>query len=256
MEIELKKELLFTTNTSFARLLQLGSDAMTLYMFYLYTSNHQDNQSVYATTSYCQKGLGWSKERVTKNKKILEDDNWIETVIRRNAKGVIQKHYVKVKFRVANAHILETHPLDIPPVANHTTNTPIENKIHQEKEISSFNKEEELNSPINNIQPIQVKQFIFEEELDKLLVDNPNTSPETTKMCRIVHWYIKIKHIDCRTKEEWVAMRGRLFKSAKLLLGYSRDDLEYVVQYLENKNLSWTLETIVKLASEIINNNK
>ena len=80
-DIDLKKELLATTSTSFKKLLELGSDAMALYMFYLYTSNYQDNQQVFASVRFIAKGIGWTKERVHKNNKLLKENGWIEEII-------------------------------------------------------------------------------------------------------------------------------------------------------------------------------
>lgn len=132
IEINLKNELLTTTNTSFRRLLELGGDAMALYMFYLYTSNWQDNQSPKAVTSFTAKGLGWSVSKVIKNKKLLIKNGWIEEKQTRGEDGRIKGHYITVKYRVSTQNTTPPNfqRVDNPGCGFSETNTPIINKIH------------------------------------------------------------------------------------------------------------------------------
>ena len=151
--IDLKKELLATTSTSFRKLLDLGTDAMALYMFYLYTSNNQNNQQCWATLRYVAEGIGWSKDKVAKYNKVLKKEGWIEEIVQRDELGKIKGWYVKVNYRVTSGIIpdksscLKTQTLDNPDTGESGQNTPLKSKEQHKKENTplgevevSFNK--------------------------------------------------------------------------------------------------------------------
>lgn len=138
--IDMKKELLATTSTSFRKLLELGSDAMALYMFYLYTSNYQDNQQVFASVRFIAKGMGWTKDRVVKNNKLLKESGWIEEIIKKNLEGKIEGWYTKVNYRVTSGtipeknHIPDFQNLVLPESGFSGQNAPLRNKIQHKEE--------------------------------------------------------------------------------------------------------------------------
>lgn len=67
-----------------------------LYMFYLYTAKWQNNWSIRATTGYTSKAVGMGIDSVIKHKKKLIDLGLIEDIQRRNDKGAIEGHYIKI----------------------------------------------------------------------------------------------------------------------------------------------------------------
>lgn len=158
IDIDLKNELLATTNTSFRRLLELGGDAVALYMFYLYTSNWQDNKSPKATNTYVEKGLGWGRMKVVNAKNKLLQAGWVEDRILRDEKGKIVGHYVTVKYRVSHS---TTNPLvEKSTSGENATNTPIINKILL-KDNKIHHKDSECVSVIKDIDnsELQVKKY-------------------------------------------------------------------------------------------------
>ena len=98
-----RRILLFTTLTS-SRLFKLNSDALALYHFYTLTAVRQSsalghpNNTIKATSSYCMKGLGWGKERFFKAKKLLIDNGFVESVVRKDEGGTIEGYYVKLHY--------------------------------------------------------------------------------------------------------------------------------------------------------------
>ena len=137
--IDLKKELLATTSTSFKKLLELGSDPMALYMFYLYTSNYQDNQRVLASVRFIAKGLRWTKERVVKNNKLLKSECWIEEIINKDSEGKVTGWFVKVNYRVTSGtipeknHIPDFQNLVCPESGYLGQNAPLRNEMQHEE---------------------------------------------------------------------------------------------------------------------------
>ena len=98
-----RRILLFTTLTS-SRLFKLNSDALALYHFYTLTAVRQSsalghpNNTIKATSSYCMKGLGWGKERFFKAKKLLIDNGFVESIVRKDEGGTIEGYYVKLHY--------------------------------------------------------------------------------------------------------------------------------------------------------------
>lgn len=82
--------------------------------------------------------------------------------------------------------------------------------------------------------------FSFEKESAKLL------NPPLNETCRIVHWYITVSKTTCKTKQEWVKVKARLFSEASVLTGYTNEQLESLAGYFDEKKLSWRLSTLSK----------
>lgn len=75
-----------------------GESLNWLYDFYYYTAKWQKTNTPKATTSYVAKGLGWTEEKVQKNKKGLKELGLIEDIQSVDERGKIKGHYVYVKF--------------------------------------------------------------------------------------------------------------------------------------------------------------
>ena len=74
-----------------------ASDMIALYTFYYYTAKWQKTNQPKAVSSYVQKGLKISKERISKAKEILIKEKMIKDIQRRKD-GKIAGHYIKVMF--------------------------------------------------------------------------------------------------------------------------------------------------------------
>lgn len=74
------------------------SDLIGLYCFYYYTAKWQKTNIIKCSTSYVQKGLAWSKDRVIKSKKVLQKMKLIETRVRKNKEGQVTGWYIKINY--------------------------------------------------------------------------------------------------------------------------------------------------------------
>ncbi len=86
---------------TFKRMLAIGQKAFpgmwALYCFYFNKAREDETNQPWAVDKYCMKGLGWSKDRFHKAKKLLLEHGFIESVVKRNeANNLIAKHYIKV----------------------------------------------------------------------------------------------------------------------------------------------------------------
>jgi hypothetical protein len=83
-------------------LLKESRDAALLYSFYCNCSRRQNTNSVYATNTFCKRGLQWGDHKFKKAKKILIDKNLISLKVERHKdgenKGRIKKTYVKIHY--------------------------------------------------------------------------------------------------------------------------------------------------------------
>jgi hypothetical protein len=99
---ELEKEIVIVTTLSLIRLFDLNPDAVTLYIFYCKNAKLQDTSSVYATDTFCMKGLKWGDKKLYKIKKILIDNGFITQDIRRNDEGKIEGYFIKIHYLIHN----------------------------------------------------------------------------------------------------------------------------------------------------------
>lgn len=84
---------------TYERFMSMGRgwpDAWALYCYYYYTARKQKTNQIKATNPYCENGLNWRHERLIRVKKTLIQAGFIETISRRNEKGEVVGHYVKV----------------------------------------------------------------------------------------------------------------------------------------------------------------
>jgi hypothetical protein len=88
------------TNITMTRLLTQKNPAnlIALYCFLLATANRQRTQIVFANEWFIGQALKWSEAKVSYVKKQLRGLKLIETIARRDAKGRVQKHYVRLAF--------------------------------------------------------------------------------------------------------------------------------------------------------------
>ena len=77
-----------------------GADAVALYSFYYMTAKKQETNQVWASQSFCMKGLKWGDVRFLRAKKLLEKYDLIEII---KGKGMNDKWYIKVKYVRSNS---------------------------------------------------------------------------------------------------------------------------------------------------------
>lgn len=88
--------------------------------------------------------------------------------------------------------------------------------------------------------------FIFKEELEALW--NSGWKPK-----KIIYNYFVRKNIVHENVKQFDSAVARYLRPAQALEGYSSKQIESVMDYLDDKKLSWTLETIAKNISEVVN---
>lgn len=142
--IDLENEVCVTSLQTLQSLFSRDSDAVSLYMFYTMCAKKQGTESIRATNGFCQNGLHWGKNRFFKAKRILEEMGLIEEVIRRDLNGLIQGHYIRVKYlwKAKESSVLVSHPVDQPDGGFQPTNALDNNNIN------ALDKENKNASPI------------------------------------------------------------------------------------------------------------
>jgi len=102
------------TKPSVDRILKMDNpgDCLALYTFYCYTRKWQKNSSVYATSFFAMKALGWGKDRFHNAKKQLKAGGFVED-IHRNVDGGKIRWFVAVKFAQSST-TPDNHPTENP----------------------------------------------------------------------------------------------------------------------------------------------
>ncbi len=101
------------TKPSVDRILKMDSpgDCLALYTFYCYTRKWQKNSSVYATSEFAMKALGWGRDRFTNAKRQLKEQEFIEDVKRLDEHNRVVGWYVGIRYAqtatLANFHTTE-----------------------------------------------------------------------------------------------------------------------------------------------------
>ena len=122
---------------------------------------------------------------------------------------------------------------------NHNTNTLILNPIQVATTKESVKDD-------NKNPTKEVKPFVFKEELKTL-------GESKWKPKLIVYNYFLRKNMVFENREQFNSAVGRFLKPAQQLDGYSSKQIQATMDYLDNKKLSWSLETIAKNISEVVN---
>lgn len=171
--------------------------------------------SVRNITSQLQEGV----DAVSSAVKELEDYGVLTRTKYQNDKG----HWC-VEYQ------LMENPIQGKPVQGKPPN--ISKQELSKKELS--NKEETIYTPAIAVVD---KPFSFDEELSKLASDS-------RKHIKIIAWYLSEKNIECKTKKELDSTIKRYVKPASLLTGYTGAELRSRIKSMNNKGLTWTLDTL------------
>lgn len=84
-----------------------GQVAITLYMFYQKQVPIQGTTRLYATNSFCIKGLRWDKDKFYAAKKMLKDTGFVRDEQDKDGKGRILKTYVVLCARLRKVEVEE-----------------------------------------------------------------------------------------------------------------------------------------------------
>lgn len=140
------------------KLLSLGSEPLSLYVFYCITAKRQSIAlrkrivTIRATETYCMAALGWGQLKFRNAKKILLDQELIKNVVKKTDEGKIIGYYIQINYVPIETSGLKNQSLDktsrwmTPRVDESTPNTDIYNNINTDKK----------NNALSPISPIGV----------------------------------------------------------------------------------------------------
>lgn len=168
---KLDDELFILTYITVNRLFDIGSDACFLYLFYCKCAKLQKTKSIYATDSFCMKGIGWGKTRFYNAKKLLIENSLIQIKQTRDKDGKLNKTFIIINyFPLNNYNVDKSYRCPrFPDSGEWETNAYNININAYEEEISndiSSNASEEISRDISS----GVLTNSFQEEAES--VDN------------------------------------------------------------------------------------
>lgn len=232
-----------TNATTDQRLLSKGKNgvyAYLLYHFYATQSAIQRTNQVWVTDYFCRKGLHWGRERMKIAKKILLDEGIIEETPQAvKGKEGFQKKYVKIHFLLENSKETIKHATTETHLREGSTNALDKNINALDKNINTCDKSREgTKSKLKEELP-----FSCEQELNKL-VDSPRRD------LHIIGIYWKYKNFKFENRKQFEVSLKRELKPVQNLIPYQDDRIFEVIDYLDEKNFKWTLETVFKYINE------
>lgn len=253
-EIELEKKIVMLTTKTVEFLLSKNPDALSLYLFYIKNAKIQKTNSIFNVESFGMKGMGWGRDRYRKAKQILVEEGFIEDITRKNEKGVIDGHFLKINYMFTENTLKNTTRQVSHPVGSPTSGFQETNALSNTTINALSNKKETSATAESEIPPFKVKEiqrpFNFENELNKLVISSwkPN---------KIIALFWKRKKWRFENKAQWDTAYKRQLKSARALEGYNSEQLTKGMEYCEDNHyqLNWGLETLIKVMPKIINDN-
>jgi len=251
-EIGIEKKIIILTTKTVEFLLSKNPDSLSLYMFYIKNAKIQKTNSIFNVESFGMKGLGWGRDRYRSAKRILIDEKFIEDLVRRNDQGKILGHYLKINYLFSEDTISDTLSRINHPVVESIGGKEETNALSNKTINALSNKTETSTTKVGGEKKLTKKEirenspFIFKEELE--LLGNSKWKPH-----KIVYNYFLKKGMVFENRKQFDEAVARFKKPAIRLEGYSAQQINKTMDYLENKNLSWTLETIAKNITEVAN---
>lgn len=148
--------LLVLNKTTIDKLCSLDEafNCIALYIFYYKTAKWQKTDTVKANDSYVEKTLKIGKSKLTKTKKILQNNGLIE-IIQKRENGKVSGWYIRVHFLVNNDF---TKKIKVESINNHQ---------NEQGEISTCGKQD-TNALRINIKCLKNKIKVLKEENNKL----------------------------------------------------------------------------------------
>lgn len=214
---------------------------------YFWLCEHADDTGgCYPTKDTISDEAGCSHNTTDKYLKQLEDEGFLKITPRRK-KGSMEftsNHY-QVLILSHNPNVVQPTPIigiTPPPKIGSETNPSIN---EPNLRVESVNTEVVIKKKTKK-QIREESPFIFKEELEALW--NSGWKPK-----KIIYNYFVRKNIVHENVKQFDSAVARYLRPAQALEGYSSKQIESVMDYLDSKKLSWTLETISKNISEVVN---
>ncbi len=244
---ELNKEIIITHTVTASRLLKKGKggvDAFTLYNFYCWVASWQLTNKVKATDKFCIQGLHWGKPRFIKAKSLLIKEGVIETIVKKDEKGRIIGYYIHI-------HYLNgfTPKRAKPEVSPDTSGRKKTRGIvsHQVENRPSSALDKKKSALDKKSMSAEQTNWQLEKELEKLLKD-------PRRHIQIIGVWIKEKGLRPENREQMQSIIRRNLRPARLLNGYSNDDIQGTIAVIKNTEYlrKFTLETVAKYIDEVV----
>lgn len=247
-EIGIEKKIIILTTKTVEFLLSKNPDSLSLYMFYIKNAKIQKTNSIFNVESFGMKGLGWGRDRYRSAKKVLVEEKFIEDIIHKSKSGKIAGHYLKINYLFSEETTKETigrlsHPVDSSIGGEKETNA-LSNKT-----INALNNVNKILVGSANEDILEDKEkppYSFNSELNKL-------RDSTRKEFKIIALYWSIKGFVFHNKDQYQAALKRELRAAGLLKGYSGTQISQAIDYCKKNYDTWTLETIHKRISDLVN---
>jgi len=108
---------------TFKKILEAGGknagNLLLLYMKYMDTARAQETNQPWATNRYIAKGLSWNRETVIKYNKLLGKMGMIKDITRKDKKGKITGHFMKIIGVPVKPIKQDSHSMELPECGNY-----------------------------------------------------------------------------------------------------------------------------------------
>lgn len=244
--IQIDRDIIVLTTKTVEFLLSGCPDSLVLYIFYMKNAKIQETNSIWNTNTFGMKGLGWGVDRYNKAKKFLIDNGFIDEVKRRNDKGQIEGHYLKINylFKKETVEDIINQKYQKPSLDKATTGFQETNALSN-KSINALTNKKKISAKAEAHKK-EVKEYNYKEEVDKLLNSN-------WKVNKIIALYFLKKRFNFENQIQFNSEYKRNLRPAKELEGYNSSQIEQTMNYLEDKGLIWTLNAIGRNISNVVN---
>jgi len=169
---------------------EYGSDALSLYVAYVGISQWQETNQIYASESFMMQRMQWGKDKFRKNKKLLVDGGFVETIKKVDKRNRVLRWLIKVHYLV-QLQTSDFQTSDNPPggssrrVDNPTTSALEETKCFRRNksalEERSNNKKKQEKKELQNLPQEPSPETYSEDELQENFTETlPTTETSPT----------------------------------------------------------------------------
>lgn len=222
-----------------------------LQVIFIWLCDHADDNGIcYPSRERLADECGCEVRSIDKYMEILVSDGAIKKTKRKKPKSrenASNLYQVMIIEKLIKESDLKSLPSDLYSLSGGESNVPITQSSINSNQLTVASDKSEVEVKNKTKKQLREEAPFDDKKEQQALWDSGWIRK------KIVHNYFQKKNIHFENVKQFDSAVGRFLKVAEKLEGYTSRQIEKTMNYFEDKKLSWTLETIAKNISEVVN---